>query len=203
MVLFSNMFPYQWYSHYQPPFTVCYSLHVLTNVQKNLFQSEEMEISFSIYLEVLTLSLLPIHQSFLWNPPVSHPDTVNKERVLQRSGAALSAPAIITQQHTVPEPRGCIYAIYSHHSFFRFCFVFPSVFPLSFPGLFLRKFVLRDWVGKTRPVDTASGKSKNPVTAGVSFSRNEETWRDESVWCRPCATALGGNRIKGNLQISM
>lgn len=87
--------------------------------------------------------------------------------------------------------------------FFCFCFVFPSVFPLFFPGLFLRKFVLHDWGGKTRPVDSASGKSKNPVTAGVSFSRNEETWRDESVWCRPCATALGGNQIKGNLQISM
>lgn len=87
--------------------------------------------------------------------------------------------------------------------FFCFCFVFPSVFPLFFPGLFLRKFVLRDWGGKTRPVDTASGKSKNPATAGVSFSHNEQTWHDESVWCRPCATALGGNQIKGNLQISM
>lgn len=127
MVLFSNMFPHQWYSHYKPAFTVSCSLHVLTSVQKNLFQSEEMEISFSIYLEVLTLSLLPILQSFLWNPPVSHPDTVNKERVLQRSGTALPAPAIITQRYTVSEPGGCIYAIYSHHSFF-----FPLLFCFSF-----------------------------------------------------------------------
>lgn len=120
-------------------FTVCYSLHVLTSVQKNLFQSEEMEISFSIYLEVLTLSLLPILQSFLWNPPVSHPDTVNKERVLQKSQAALSAPAIIMQRYTVSEPRGSIYAIYSLHSFFLLLFCLSLRISSFFPPLVSKK----------------------------------------------------------------
>lgn len=82
-------------------------------------------------------------------------------------------------------------------------FCFSSHFLFYFVALFQRKFVLRDWRGETRSVDTASGKSKNPVTAAVSFSRNEQTCRNESVWCRPCASAVGGNRIKDDLQICM
>lgn len=202
---FSIECPCQYYPQHQTPFI--FTMLLFPRASEESFPKwRDGDQFFYINLEAATLSLLPILQYFYEILPGSHADRANKESVLQRSEAARCAPAIIAQWYTGSVPEGCVYAIYSHDTVFfspwpLFCF--SSHFLFYFAALFQRKFVLRDWRGETRPVDTASGKSKNPVTAAVSFSRNEQTCRNESVWCRPCATALGGNRIKDNLRICM
>lgn len=128
---FSIECPCKYYPQHQSPFV--FTMLLFPRASEESFPKwRDGDQFFYINLEASTLSLLPILQYFYEILPGSHADRANKESVLQRSGAARCAPAIIAQWYTGSVPEGCVYAIYSHDTVFflpGLCYVF---LPISF-----------------------------------------------------------------------